>query len=105
MLSASEILPLKSPCLAAAISSTSSASVGYRVTLKFLALDNVQIAINRVARRVAHGGHDIPVPVIRRCFEAGLQRLHSDYKHAVDEWLLYDNSGDTPVLLKRGINP
>ncbi|WP_185265842.1 zeta toxin family protein [Halopseudomonas xiamenensis] len=77
---------------------------GYKVRLMFLSLDDVGIAIQRVARRVAHGGHNIPVPVIQRRFKAGLTLLHSDYRHAVDEWLLYDNSGEKPTLLRQGVN-
>ncbi|MBS7351054.1 MAG: zeta toxin family protein [Comamonas sp.] len=78
---------------------------GYRVTLMFLSLTDVSISIERVVRRVSQGGHNIPEPVIRRRFKAGLELLHSDYSHAVDEWLLYDNSGNTPVLLQQGVNP
>lgn len=39
---------------------------GYRVSLFFLGLPNVETAIARVASRVRQGGHDIPEPVIRR---------------------------------------
>lgn len=77
---------------------------GYRVTLMFLSLDDVSISIERVARRVVQGGHNIPEPVIRRRFKAGLELLHSNYKHSVNEWLLYDNSGNEPILLLKGVN-
>ena len=43
----------------------------YRVSLYFLALPNVEMAIARVADRVRQGGHDIPESVIRRRFVAG----------------------------------
>lgn len=77
---------------------------GYQVTLMFLSINDVNISIERVARRVAQGGHNIPVPVIQRRFKAGLALLHSDYRHVVDEWLLYDNSGEKPILLQKGVN-
>ncbi len=74
---------------------------GYFVTLIFLALPDVQTAIARVAERVRQGGHDIPVPVIRRRFEAGLRNFETVFKPLVDEWLLVDNAGDAPVLIDR----
>jgi predicted ABC-type ATPase len=47
---------------------------GYYITLWFLALPNVEMALNRVAQRVQHGGHKIPgrrrpSPVHRRSSE------------------------------------
>ncbi|MDO9140466.1 MAG: zeta toxin family protein, partial [Methylobacter sp.] len=39
---------------------------GYQVSLYFLSLPNVEVAIERVAFRVQQGGHHIPEVVIRR---------------------------------------
>lgn len=75
---------------------------GYKVDLIFLSLKDVSISIDRVARRVLQGGHNIPEPVIRRRFQAGLELFESDYKHAVDEWALCDNSGPYWVILQQG---
>lgn len=77
---------------------------GYRVSLFFLSLPNVEMAIARVASRVRQGGHDIPEPVIRRRFESGLDNFRARYKLAVDDWALYDNAGAEPVLLDWGEN-
>jgi len=74
-------------------------AAGYSVTLFFLRLPDVETAIARVAERVRQGGHDIPVPVIRRRFETGWRNFEDVYKPLVDEWVLFDNAGDTPVLL------
>lgn len=54
-----------------------------------------------MAERVRQGGHDIPVPVIRRRFHAGRRNFDTLYKPLVDDWLLFDNAGDVPVLLDR----
>ena len=43
---------------------------GYETRLIFVALDNPETAIRRVAIRVAKGGHDIPEDTIRRRFFA-----------------------------------
>ena len=75
---------------------------GYSVELFFLRLSKPEIAIARVKQRVAEGGHDVPEPVIRRRFHAGLRNFEHIYKGLVDKWVVYDNSGDKPVLLKEG---
>jgi predicted ABC-type ATPase len=79
-------------------------AAGYKVSLYFLSLPNVETAIARVASRVRQGGHDIPEPIIRRRFGSGLKNFHHRYKHAVDDWALYDNAGDEPVMLEWGEN-
>lgn len=75
---------------------------GYQVRLLFLRINDVGISIERVAKRVAQGGHNIPVLVIERRFKSGLELFHSHYKNAVDEWVLYDNSNQQLVELERG---
>jgi len=71
---------------------------GYKVTLLFLSLPSADIAVQRVAERVRQGGHDIPESTIRRRFDAGKELLATVYRPLVDQWALYDNSGDKPVL-------
>lgn len=70
---------------------------GYQVSLFFLSLPNAETAISRVAERVRQGGHNIPEPVIRRRFTAGLRNLEQVYKSAVDSWVVFDNAGETPI--------
>ena len=65
---------------------------GYKTTLLFLALDNSEMAIDRVANRVKEGGHHIPNEVIIRRFENGLNNFFNLYKDVVDEWMFVDNS-------------
>lgn len=73
---------------------------GYHITLFFLSLPNAEFAINRVAARVAGGGHNIPEPTIRRRFRAGISNFYNVYKSLADAWSLYDNSHPQPVLLE-----
>ena len=72
---------------------------GYRVKLIFLSLPNPEIAIARVAARVAQGGHHVASAVVRRRFEAGLRNFENVYKELVNKWEWYDNSGSTPQLI------
>jgi predicted ABC-type ATPase len=72
---------------------------GYEVELLFLRLNSAEEAIARVAQRVRQGGHHVPDVVVRRRFAAGLSNFHGHYAPLVDSWVLYDNSGDEPVIL------
>ena len=51
------------------------------------------------------GGHDIPEAVIRRRFATGWDNFRHRYRNAVDDWALYDSSGNAPVLVEWGENP
>lgn len=74
-------------------------SLGYRVSLFFLKLDNVEQAIDRVAERVKQGGHNIPEAVICRRFAAGLKNFQNCYRDLVDDWMLFDNSNRPATLI------
>lgn len=78
---------------------------GYQIVLFFLQLPCADLAVARVADRVAQGGHHIPQPVIRRRFLAGLANFQTLYKPLVDAWRLYDNSGTSPVLINSSDEP
>jgi len=75
---------------------------GYLVTLLFLWLHSPELAVERVALRVASGGHAIPEGTIRRRYDAGRKNLTSLYIPIVDMWTVFDNSGDEPVIVAEG---
>ncbi len=58
----------------------------YEVHLVFLWLPSEEAAVARVAQRVRLGGHDVPEPVIRRRFRAGLQNFFQLYQPLADTW-------------------
>jgi predicted ABC-type ATPase len=76
--------------------------LGYNVKLLFLSLPNADVAVARVAARVAQGGHNVPEEIIRRRFNAGLKNFDTLYKPQVDAWMLYDNSESKPKILAWG---
>lgn len=53
--------------------------LGYRVRLIYLSLPNPEMAVARVADRVAQGGHSVPEVVIRRRFDAGWNNFNLKY--------------------------
>lgn len=65
---------------------------GYTVTLIFFWLNSPELAADRVAQRVAAGGHAIAENVIRRRYAAGIRNLFLRYMKEVDFWILVDNS-------------
>lgn len=75
-------------------------AIGYWVHLVFLKLPLPELAIQRVAIRVSQGGHHVPESVIRRRFSEGWWNFQNVYSRLVDSWELYDNSGNTPMLLQ-----
>ncbi|MBF0544473.1 MAG: zeta toxin family protein [Candidatus Riflebacteria bacterium] len=65
---------------------------GYTVTLIFLWLQSVDLAIDRVMERVRRGGHSVPAEVIKRRYKAGLENFFTHYQSEVDSWAFFDNS-------------
>lgn len=72
---------------------------GYRIKLIFLTLNSVDEAISRVEKRVVQGGHHIPEETIRRRYAVGIKNFHEVYAPIVNDWLLFDNGSNQPVLL------
>lgn len=71
-------------------------SQGWQVELIYLALPSVEMSRLRVAERVAHGGHHVPIADIQRRFPRSLRNLLLDFSYAVDNCQCFMNSGATP---------
>lgn len=65
---------------------------GYMVHIIYFWLNSPELAIHRVAMRVADGGHNIPTDTIRRRYAAGITNLFRRFMDIVDIWTIYDNS-------------
>jgi predicted ABC-type ATPase len=78
-------------------------SKGYAIVLYYLQLPSAERALERVRRRVAIGGHDIPEDVVRRRFARSTLALEETYKPIVDRWYVFDSLEDRePVLVGSG---
>jgi predicted ABC-type ATPase len=75
---------------------------GYNVRLLFFWLRTPDLAVQRVAERVAKGGHNIPTDVIRRRYVAGISNLFRLFMREVDYWEIYDNSEYPAVQIATG---
>ncbi|MDE6522747.1 MAG: zeta toxin family protein [Muribaculaceae bacterium] len=71
---------------------------GYNVSLLFFWLKSPEVACERVAHRVAEGGHNIPIETIFRRYWLGLENLFRIFMPIVDYWALYDNNNETSLI-------
>lgn len=76
---------------------------GYTINLMYFWLQSADLAVERVARRIASGGHSIPEEVIRRRYERGRRNLFSLYLPLCDGWMIYDNSSSFSKLVAERI--
>jgi len=74
-------------------------SEGWRVGLIYLALPSVEMAKHRVAERVLHGGHNIPLADIERRFFRSLDNFLGEYVFLADSAVCYCNADRDPVVV------
>lgn len=72
---------------------------GWQVELIYLALPSIEMSKARVAERVAHGGHHIPLRDIERRFSRSLQNLLIEFSEVVDHCLCFMSTSHEPVLI------
>ena len=77
-------------------------NAGYKVSLIYFWLNSPELAVNRVLQRVNEGGHNVPMDVIYRRYQAGINNLFQIYMPRVDYWLLADNSISPRVIVAEG---
>ena len=75
---------------------------GYTITLIYLWLNSVELAIARVKDRVAAGGHNTPEPIIRRRYLMGLHYFFDEYAPECDRWILADNTESPFTVIAEG---
>jgi predicted ABC-type ATPase len=73
--------------------------LGYSIRLIYIWLNSVELAVERVKRRVESGGHYVPESIVRRRYGRSLQNFFRLYSPLVDEWSFYDNSLDKIELV------
>ena len=72
---------------------------GYAVHVVFLWLSSADLAVQRVAARVAAGGHGVPEETVRRRYRTGMRNFFGLYQPTVTSWTLYNASGPQPTLV------
>lgn len=77
-------------------------SLGYKVSLIFIWLESPQHALERVAVRVARGGHHIKDADVVRRYNRGIEHLVQDYIALVDYWVVVNNTDGTLEEIAEG---
>lgn len=75
---------------------------GFKVQLLFFWLPNPNTAVERVAKRVSEGGHNIPKDVIIRRYYAGIDNLFKIYLDIVDSWIIVENLHNPSIIIADG---
>ena len=75
---------------------------GYVVILLYFWLNSPELAVERVALRVASGGHNVSEPTIRRRYRQGIINLMHRYIPVVDSWMILDNSATPAAMIAEG---
>jgi predicted ABC-type ATPase len=70
-------------------------SFDYGVKILFVYLDSPELCIQRIAARVAAGGHHVSDSDVRRRFVRSNANFWKIYKDLADEWNLFFNTGDS----------
>jgi len=70
----------------------------YFVTAIYVVTSDYNINLKRIAERVRQGGHNVPSDKVISRYERSMN-LMFDVIMTADEALIYDNSGDVPVVV------
>ncbi|WP_457808341.1 zeta toxin family protein [Kushneria sp. EE4] len=80
-------------------------NAGWRVELVYLALPSMEMSRLRVAERVSHGGHSIPLKDIQRRFPRSLHNLLTLYAPGVSRARCFMNAGGSPEMVFEQVGP
>ena len=72
---------------------------GWEIRLYYLWLPSIEMSLERVAERVAHGGHEIPREAVFRRFPRSIANLLDFYAPLCDAVICLDNSGSSPEVI------
>jgi len=68
----------------------------YNITIFFLWIPTVEVAISRIRDRVLKGGHNVPEVDVRSGFGRSISNFLKYYRELADSWILFDNSDIPP---------
>jgi predicted ABC-type ATPase len=71
----------------------------YEIIIYYLKIPTVEFAVERVKLRVSQGGHNVPEQDIIRRFKRSWINFQQIYKTLADSWIVFDTSGNQPVIL------
>lgn len=75
----------------------------FEITILFVYLDSPELCIERVAARVAKGGHHVPAEDIKRRFKRANINFWNVYKNMADDWSLFYNTSGNISQIAEGV--
>lgn len=69
---------------------------GFRVSIIFVYVRSKEKSLQRIAKRVREGGHNIPRKAVNRRFPRTFSNFWLEYRILADEWVVVDNSNGVP---------
>jgi predicted ABC-type ATPase len=76
-------------------------NAGYETVFVYVFLDNVELNVTRIRKRVLLGGHNVPEADVRRRYERSMTNFRN-VKKLINRWELYYNGGMSYNLVARG---
>lgn len=76
-------------------------SQNYTINLIYIWLNSPNLAVKRVAARVASGGHNIPHNTIIRRYYRSVHNFFELYSSLADRWIVYDNSNQRQKIAEK----
>jgi predicted ABC-type ATPase len=76
-------------------------AAGMQVNLQYFTVPSAEICLERIARRVAEGGHDVPRDVVLRRFDRSLGHV-VEMTRKCDLWRIFEASTLPPKLALEG---
>jgi predicted ABC-type ATPase len=67
-------------------------------------LENENLCIERIKERVKKGGHFVPNEDVIRRYRRSIDNFWNIYRFLADDWTLYYNSDEVPILVATGNN-
>ncbi len=77
-------------------------SKGYVIHIFYLWVPKVELSLARIKERVVKGGHNVPAKDVKRRFAKSFDNFVHLYKPLADYWLIINNEGIVPKLIRRG---
>jgi predicted ABC-type ATPase len=74
---------------------------GYEIRMAYLWLDSSDLSLRRIRQRVRKGGHNVLPEIVLRRHLPGIRNFLHFYLSLADEALLFDASGERPILIAR----
>lgn len=75
----------------------------YKIILVYSFLQNCTVCIERVKKRVANGGHNVPEEDIVRRYYKSVIKFWNEYRFLVDEWTMFYNGYNyAPIIVSYG---